>query len=713
MRLFTFVVALAACVAAVSSSEIPEWSTSWNYIQRIGIPKAKRIRAAEEQYLASRITGGSPANLGEFPYQAGLLSSITDSTDQGICGGVLLSSTRVLTAAHCWDDGFSRAWQFEVILGSVLIYSGGVRIFSEDVVMHAGWSISTIRNDIAMIRLPQAVQFSIALAACVAAVSSSEIPEWSTSWNYIQRIGIPKAKRIRAAEEQYLASRITGGSPANLGEFPYQAGLLSSITDSTDQGICGGVLLSSTRVLTAAHCWDDGFSRAWQFEVILGSVLIYSGGVRIFSEDVVMHAGWSISTIRNDIAMIRLPQAVQFSIALAACVAAVSSSEIPEWSTSWNYIQRIGIPKAKRIRAAEEQYLASRITGGSPANLGEFPYQAGLLSSITDSTDQGICGGVLLSSTRVLTAAHCWDDGFSRAWQFEVILGSVLIYSGGVRIFSEDVVMHAGWSISTIRNDIAMIRLPQAVQFSIALAACVAAVSSSEIPEWSTSWNYIQRIGIPKAKRIRAAEEQYLASRITGGSPANLGEFPYQAGLLSSITDSTDQGICGGVLLSSTRVLTAAHCWDDGFSRAWQFEVILGSVLIYSGGVRIFSEDVVMHAGWSISTIRNDIAMIRLPQAVQFSIALAACVAAVSSSEIPELSTSWNYIQRIGIPEAKRIRAAEEQYLASRITGGSPANLGEFPYQAGLLSSITGSNNQGICGGVLLSSTRVLTAAHC
>ena len=45
---------------------------------------------------------------------------------------------------------------------------------------------------------------------------------------------------------------------------------------------------------------------------------------------------------------------------------------------------------------------------------------------------------------------------------------------------------------------------------------------------------------------------------------------------------------------------------------------------------------------------------------------------------------------------------------ANRITGGSLASRGQFPWQVGLII-----NGGSFCGGSLISSRWVLTAAHC
>nr|AAF71519.1 HzC20 chymotrypsinogen [Helicoverpa zea] len=131
--------------------------TAYDYYTKIGIPLAEKIRLAEEeaQRNPSRIVGGSTASLGQFPYQAGLLAQF--ASGQGVCGGSLLNSRRVLTAAHCWFDGRNQARSFTVVLGSVNLFSGGTRLNTASVAMHGSWNPNLIRNDIAMITLPSAV----------------------------------------------------------------------------------------------------------------------------------------------------------------------------------------------------------------------------------------------------------------------------------------------------------------------------------------------------------------------------------------------------------------------------------------------------------------------------------------------------------------------------------------------------------------------------
>ena len=53
--------------------------------------------------VLGKIVGGENTDKGEFPWQVGLVQSITlkNSSTLPFCGGILLSSDTVLTAAHC------------------------------------------------------------------------------------------------------------------------------------------------------------------------------------------------------------------------------------------------------------------------------------------------------------------------------------------------------------------------------------------------------------------------------------------------------------------------------------------------------------------------------------------------------------------------------------------------------------------------------------
>ena len=60
---------------------------------------------SKSQFPGTRIVGGRRAKEGEFPWQVsiGRISAVTGGI-RHFCGGTILSSNTILTAAHCLND---------------------------------------------------------------------------------------------------------------------------------------------------------------------------------------------------------------------------------------------------------------------------------------------------------------------------------------------------------------------------------------------------------------------------------------------------------------------------------------------------------------------------------------------------------------------------------------------------------------------------------
>ncbi|CAH0625494.1 unnamed protein product [Chrysodeixis includens] len=143
---------VAVATAAVVTS--PFDIGVYDYHNRIGIPEASRILKLENEIIQgqSRIVGGSTTTIEAVPYLAGLLITIGLSSIS-MCGGSVISDTRILTAAHCYNDGNNIARAITIVLGSNYLISGGTRVNSVDVVTHPTYNPRTITGDIAVIRI--------------------------------------------------------------------------------------------------------------------------------------------------------------------------------------------------------------------------------------------------------------------------------------------------------------------------------------------------------------------------------------------------------------------------------------------------------------------------------------------------------------------------------------------------------------------------------
>ncbi|TMW46141.1 hypothetical protein DOY81_008778 [Sarcophaga bullata] len=99
--------------------------------------------------IEGRITNGYTAYAGQLPYQVGL--HVRNYKSSLWCGGSLIGSQWVLTAAHCTIDAVS----VTVYLGSIQRSYGTTHTVSrQNIIIHHGYNGYSTNNDIALIQIP-------------------------------------------------------------------------------------------------------------------------------------------------------------------------------------------------------------------------------------------------------------------------------------------------------------------------------------------------------------------------------------------------------------------------------------------------------------------------------------------------------------------------------------------------------------------------------
>jgi len=103
-----------------------------------------------------RIVGGQETEQHEYPWQVGLVSR---NGRTPWCGGTLISSTHVLTAAHCTVDEKPK-W-IKVLLGEHNIADSDFnRVDVAEIINHPDYNSGTTDNDYAILRLANPVTFT-------------------------------------------------------------------------------------------------------------------------------------------------------------------------------------------------------------------------------------------------------------------------------------------------------------------------------------------------------------------------------------------------------------------------------------------------------------------------------------------------------------------------------------------------------------------------
>ncbi|XP_075979210.1 transmembrane protease serine 9-like [Anticarsia gemmatalis] len=103
------------------------------------------------------ISGGYSVSIKDFPYQVSIYIGRGDQNDRFHCGGSIISNNYILTAAHCLDG--VKVSQIVVRAGSAYQKKGTI-IKITDMILHSDYSINTIDNDVAVIRAAAPIEFN-------------------------------------------------------------------------------------------------------------------------------------------------------------------------------------------------------------------------------------------------------------------------------------------------------------------------------------------------------------------------------------------------------------------------------------------------------------------------------------------------------------------------------------------------------------------------
>ncbi|XP_013015563.1 serine protease 44-like [Cavia porcellus] len=128
-----------------------------------------------------RIVGGQPAAERKWPWQVGLLAS-----GKFVCGGSLISSRWVLTAAHCIFD-FA---EYTVRLGDIDLKSKAptvVEVPAKDIVMHQTYTrVGGVFDDVALVLLSIPVNYSTHIQPVCLPIRTFQLQVgtecWVTGW---------------------------------------------------------------------------------------------------------------------------------------------------------------------------------------------------------------------------------------------------------------------------------------------------------------------------------------------------------------------------------------------------------------------------------------------------------------------------------------------------------------------------------------------------
>ncbi|XP_068605521.1 serine protease 33-like [Brachionichthys hirsutus] len=229
----------------------------------------------------TRITGGKDAPVGAWPWMAGV------NVPGGLfCGGSLISSEWVLTAAQCVAK--FPASSFTIYLGRHSLNGANpneVLVNVSKVVAHPDFKATTFDNDIALLRLSRAVTFTDYIRpVCLAATGSEYLAGeecWITGWGNVNKdVPLPPPQTLQEVTVPIVSNsdcnKVYGGAITNnmICAGPSGGGRGSCSGDgggpmvrkASSKWVQGGVMSFIAKAGCALPNVPGGYARVSQYE---------------------------------------------------------------------------------------------------------------------------------------------------------------------------------------------------------------------------------------------------------------------------------------------------------------------------------------------------------------------------------------------------------------------------------------------------------------
>ncbi|XP_055366989.1 transmembrane protease serine 9-like [Betta splendens] len=468
--------------------------------------------------LNTKIVGGQEASAGSWPWQVSLQHS-----GNHFCGGSLINSQWVLTAAHCFVITGFPASSVTAVLGLQTLSGSNPnaqRLALSQVIVHSNYNSNTNDNDICLLQLASAVTFtSYIQPVCLAAPGSTfynGTDSWVTGWGVTSSGSVTVSQTLMEVEIPVVGNRQCN-CDYGIGSITNNmicAGLSAGGKDSC-QGDSGGPMVSkqsgrwiqSGIVSFGNQCalpnFPGVYTRVSQYQSWINSQITSNQPGFITYTSTGIDGDLNVSCAGIPPVTSSPPPTSIFSPSSLALLL----------TASHQLLLHLHHPTQPNVLCGQPP-LNTKIVGGQEASPGSWPWQVSLQYS-----GNHFCGGSLINDQWVLTAAHC-TTWISPSF-LHVCLGLQSQEGPNPNQQSRTIeqnIVHPSYDSQRNDNDVALLKLSSPVTFTdYVLPVCLAASGSTfynGTGTWVTGWGATASgVHLPSPQNLMEVEVPVVGNR--------------------------------------------------------------------------------------------------------------------------------------------------------------------------------------------------------
>ncbi|KAH8353118.1 hypothetical protein KR084_009040, partial [Drosophila pseudotakahashii] len=369
-----------------------------------------------------KIVNGVDTTIEQHPYQV----SIQTLSGSHFCGGSLIDSETVLTAAHCMQS--YSASQLRIRLGSTNRNSGGELVTVRSFKYHEGYNSKQMTNDVAIIKLSAPVVQTSLIRAIELASSDPASGEKAvvSGWGTTCYLWCSSPSTLLEVEVDIVSQADCASST-----YKYGTSILDSmvcaygVSKDACQGDSGGPLVSGGKLVGVVSwgsgCAKDGYPGVYASVAQLkkwideNTASLNSGGEVVSVRAFKYHEGYNSTLMINDVAIMKLSTPVRQTSLIRAIELAKEEPVSGEKAvvSGWGTTCFLFCSSPNYLLEVEVELLHKRDCASSTYNYGESITDTMVCAAGTDvkaDACQGDSGGPLVANG-LLVGIVSWGNG--------------------------------------------------------------------------------------------------------------------------------------------------------------------------------------------------------------------------------------------------------------------------------------------------------------